>query len=109
LRLLFAFLLLACASGPGREEELLPEGPRDARIQEACAVTARSCTRCHELNRIVAAKLDSPREWKILVERMRLMPSSNISQPDADQATQCLVYRAYGPTGLAALAEEDSP
>ena len=102
--------LLACAAPTRREDVLLPEGTGDVRIQEACAVTARICTRCHELNRIAVAQLHSPREWQDLVQRMRLMPSSNITTEGAQEATRCLVHRAYGNAGLAQLTvQEDKP
>ena len=73
-------------------------------------MTARICTRCHELNRVAVMKLDSPREWQDLVDRMRLMPSSNITPQGDYQAKVCLVHRVFGTDGLARMTvQEDAP
>jgi hypothetical protein len=103
-----ALLLLcvwgACAGARERDASLLPRGETDGRIQEACTVTARTCSRCHEIDRVLVAHIDGPEGWRTLVERMRLMRSSAMTEHEADEAVTCLVYRAYGRRGLEALA-----
>jgi hypothetical protein len=100
LLLLSGLFTGSCAIPPSNEAALLPDGPVDRRIEEACALTARTCTRCHDLNRVYVAHLDKPASWQSLVWRMRYMPSSNITDDDARVVTTCLVYRLYGQPGL---------
>ena len=104
-RALVLFVFLGSCLTPSRNDAvLLPDGAGDRRIQEACAVTARTCSRCHEIDRVLVARLDTPREWQRLVERMRLMRSSAMTDAEADAAVTCLVYRRHGQAGLDALA-----
>ena len=76
--------------------ELLPAGETDGHIKEACAVTARTCTRCHDLGRVVAARQQTPERWRLLVDRMRLMRSSGITPSEEEAAVLCLTYRELG-------------
>ncbi len=71
-------------------------------------MTARVCTRCHGLSRIYVTRLDAPVRWRQLVARMRQMPSSNLTDAEAAEATTCLVYRAFGQQGLSDLATKEN-
>lgn len=95
-----AFLpLLACIVSclPGSSlGRLLPgDEPAPAEIREACTVTAKKCTRCHSIDRVLVAQVTSPHQWEAYVGRMRRMSSSGISAADAPQIVQCLVYRSF--------------
>jgi hypothetical protein len=77
---------------------LLPgDHPAPPEIREACTVTAKKCTRCHSIDRVLVAQVTSPNQWEAYVGRMRRMSSSGISAADAPQIVQCLVYRSFGP------------
>jgi hypothetical protein len=60
-------------------------------IREACALTSRKCTQCHERDRIVYARHSSS-EWRVTVERMRKFPGSAIYPADIDVIMRCLNY-----------------
>ena len=62
-------------------------------ISEACALTNRKCTACHDSDRIVDARF-SPGEWRTTVERMRQFPGSAISRADVEVVLRCLNYHA---------------
>lgn len=101
---LVAALAAACAFPPTPIELLLPEPElADPALRDACAVTATKCTTCHTLERVVVLRVASPRDWRPVVERMRLMRSSGISVADADVILHCLVVRSFGPHGLSEL------
>jgi hypothetical protein len=68
-------------------------------IRRACDMTARRCTRCHTVDRILVAHVSSPRQWEASVARMRHMPTSGIGDADGREIVRCLVYRSFGTTG----------
>jgi hypothetical protein len=57
---------------------------------------ARRCSRCHSLDRVAAMHIPQQRGWELLVNRMRLQPSSGISLADKDVIVRCIVYRKLG-------------
>jgi len=62
-------------------------------IKQACAVTERKCTACHERDRIVYAN-HNVREWQATVERMRTYPASAMTAADTQVIMRCLSYNA---------------
>jgi hypothetical protein len=56
---------------------------------------AQRCSRCHSLDRVAAMQVPRPRGWELLVNRMRLQPSSGISRADKDVIVRCIVYRKF--------------
>jgi hypothetical protein len=67
-----------------------PSAPPD--IREACALTERRCTACHDRDRIVDAHFTRD-EWPRTVERMRQMPGSTIAPNETDIILRCLLHR----------------
>jgi hypothetical protein len=67
-----------------------PTAPPD--VREACKLTERRCTACHDRDRIVDAHY-SRDEWPIIVERMRQMPGSTIAPTETDTILHCLLNR----------------
>lgn len=60
------------------------------KIKEACTLTERRCTECHDHDRIIDAHLNAG-EWATLVERMRQMPGSTIRPDETDIILRCLL------------------
>jgi hypothetical protein len=85
------------SSGSARQLSL------DDSIQKACAVTEQTCTRCHDLGKVRMTRLDSAREWRQLVLRMRRQAGSGITDDEVRAAETCLVYQNLGQRGLADL------
>ena len=100
-------MLGGCVTPRTNEQVIRATGHGDASIQAACDSTVRTCTRCHDLNRIMATRFGTPASVPVLVARMRYMRSSGITADDADQAVTCLVYRQFGRPGLAAVADRE--
>lgn len=75
----------------------------DASIQKACAMTEQTCARCHDLGKVRVTRLDSAREWRQLVLRMRRQAGSGITDDEVRAAETCLVYQDLGQRGLADL------
>jgi hypothetical protein len=95
----------ACTSTAKSNDAVLePGGRHDPRVEEACKVTAETCSRCHDWQKVVVAHFDQPMQWRDLVLRMRRMPGSGITDEEVREAETCLVYRDFGPRGLAELA-----
>jgi hypothetical protein len=95
----------SCAPPRTAEATLQPENAQEqARLREACNVTALVCTRCHDFARVTLVRFNRPQRWQLLVARMRYMQSSGITDEEAHQATECLVYRSFGQAGLDELA-----
>ena len=92
--MLFAALVVGLACHSPRWETQVQGHPPE--IQRACAVMARRCTRCHSLDRVAAMQIPQPRGWELLVNRMRLQPSSGISLADQEVIVRCIVYRKLG-------------
>ena len=66
-------------------------------IAEACSLTVRKCTACHDRDRIVYAR-HSPDEWRNIVEKMRRLPGSSITAAEGDIILRCLIYRTQSTT-----------
>jgi hypothetical protein len=79
--------IAACAPVPPFYE---PTAPAD--VREACKLTERRCTACHDRDRIVNAHY-SREEWPTIVERMRQMPGSTIAPTETDTILHCLLNR----------------
>ena len=97
MRVLWCLLVVACAAPATSDSVFLPDGRGDPGIREACFVTTRVCSRCHDLDRVLLSRFDGPGEVRALVDRMRLMPSSGVSAVAARKAVDCLVYRSAHP------------
>jgi hypothetical protein len=82
-----------------------PTMPPD--IRAGCALVEQRCTRCHTIDRVIAARVVSPRHWLAYVRRMRLQPQSGIAVEEESPIASCLVYRSFGPAGVAALAPHE--
>jgi hypothetical protein len=89
-----ALVVAACVGPRANDNVFLPDGRGDPGIREACSVTSRVCSRCHDLDRVLVTRFDHPAQWRALVDRMRLMPSSGVSDAAARLAVDCLVYRS---------------
>jgi len=61
-------------------------------IVEACTLTQRKCTACHDRDRIVDAQMTTS-EWRETVDRMRRFPGSNISPSEGEIVLRCLLRR----------------
>ncbi len=101
-RLVLLGMLAAC-----REPGSAPAGPLGAglesappEITRACELAAVRCSRCHPIERLLRAQVESPTHWRRYVHRMRLMPASGISLEDARRIVRCLVFRSFGRKGL---------
>lgn len=88
---LAALIAIAACSEPA------PQFPANAppEILQACALTERKCTACHERERFVEAR-HSPEQWRDIVDRMRRFPASSISPADAETILRCLNYHSSG-------------
>ena len=108
--LVLMLVIASCAPPRTAEANLHPENAHDqARLREACNVTARVCTRCHDFARVTLVRFDRPERWQLLVSRMRYMQSSGITEEEAHKATECLVYKSFGQPGLDELAHHAPP
>jgi hypothetical protein len=98
-------LLAACGAGAEGPEQLttaVTNAPTEIRAD--CALAAVRCSHCHTLDRVVNAPAGEPAFWQEHVHRMRLYPSSDIRPDEEAPIVRCLVYRSFGPDGLAAPA-----
>ena len=94
--MLLLSMLAACLPGPALGQ-LLPDQERaPVRIRESCTIAATKCTRCHSIDRVLVAQVQSPHQWETYVGRMRRMTASGISEADAPRIVECLVYRSFG-------------
>lgn len=100
--LLLATSVLAC-SAPSPPRIVAPTGATPD-IEAACRLAEARCSRCHPVDRILFARVDSPQHWEWYVARMRRQPQSGISELDAHDIVRCLVARSFG---LSALEEVD--
>jgi hypothetical protein len=109
--LLLMLAIVSCAPPRTAESSLRtdPSATDHPHLQEACNVTARVCTRCHDFARVTLVKFDRPERWQLLVSRMRYMQSSGITEEEAHKATECLVYKTFGQAGLDELAHHPTP
>ena len=89
-----AVAVLAC-SAPSASRLAAPAGaPPD--ITAACELAAHRCTQCHPIDRVLLARVESPRHWAYYVRRMRRQPHSGISEEDERVILRCLVARSFG-------------
>ncbi len=85
--------LIACAATVAcQEPAALYPASAPIQIREACELTERKCTACHDRERIVDAH-HTELEWSTTVDRMRRFPGSAISVADKDVIVRCLSYR----------------
>jgi hypothetical protein len=80
--------LVACQAPPALYP---PSAPPD--IREACALTERRCTECHDRDRILDAHNKNREDWDATIERMRQMPGSTIRPEETETILHCLLYR----------------
>lgn len=69
--------------------------PFPSDVEDACRLAASRCTRCHSIDRVILARVESPEHWHNYVERMRRQPQSGISMDDGEVITRCLVFRSF--------------
>jgi hypothetical protein len=86
--------VLACAGSTS--SRLNPPAGAPPDIQAACAVAAHRCTQCHTIDRVLLARVESPRHWEYYVTRMRRQPHSGISADDERIILRCLIARSFG-------------
>jgi hypothetical protein len=84
--------------------QVAPEAPVEIRM--GCALAESRCTRCHTIDRVLNAHVDSPTHWQAYVHRMRLQPQSGILPDEEPPILRCLVYRSFGSAGVASLPPE---
>jgi hypothetical protein len=85
---LVCLALMACQPAPSLYS---PSAPPD--IRDACTLTERRCTQCHDRGRIVEANYGRA-EWMSTIERMRQMPGSTIAPYETDTILHCLLQRS---------------
>lgn len=103
---LLALLLLAasCQAGPARlTREAGPSAPAD--IVSACRLADQRCDRCHPIERVLNARVQSFEQWQAVVHRMRLQPGSAIALGEEPALAYCLTYVTLG----AEAAEKSKP
>src|SRR6266446_5056851 len=94
-----SFVLVAVAAGPqlirnvnirsvSLEEINLPNATID--LTQAAFTMQQRCSKCHNLERVVAARKDA-RGWLATVNRMRKLPASGISEQDVKSVVLFLV------------------
>jgi hypothetical protein len=100
---LLACTLSACLlfARESRRLDAPPGAPVDVRL--GCALAENRCTRCHTVDRVLAARVSSPVHWQAYVHRMRLQPQSGILPDEERPILGCLVFRSFGAEGLASL------
>ena len=108
-------LAVALACGPtGRRappvERLMDgmSGP-DPATRAGCQLTARRCTACHDIDRVLAVHPADPLQWQQTIGKMRRMRGSGISDGDGHAILRCLVFRSFGAEGLRDLDAASAP
>jgi len=89
------FAMCAALLGFAACKEPSPIYPAGAspEIVQACALTERKCTLCHDRDRYEMQR-NTPDRWAQIVQKMRLFPGSAITPADADIIVRCLNHRA---------------
>ncbi len=77
-----------------------------AEVRSDCEVVVKRCNKCHTLDRVLVARVETRDHWRLYVERMRRMSGSGISRTDADAAVNCLAYRSELATDSQPEAQE---
>jgi hypothetical protein len=83
-------IVVACAEVPRGLLSSVPSPPQQ--VQRDCALATTRCTHCHPIDRIVVTRGVGERRWQMLVDQMRLKPSSGISPAEAAIIFRCLRY-----------------
>lgn len=90
----------ACSSSSGRRTlQVEPGAP--AELTEACRLADYRCSRCHPIERVLHARVESFEQWGAVVHRMRLQQGSAISDSDEPTIVRCLTYVTLGADALA--------
>jgi ferredoxin-NADP reductase/cytochrome c2 len=96
------FVLIALTAGPFlvrraavRDVSLqtIQMGAARIDLESAQALTQKRCSRCHALDRVLGARKDA-RGWLGTIDRMRALPGSGISEPDAKIILSYLISEA---------------
>jgi hypothetical protein len=66
--------------------------PLPPEIKEACALTATRCSHCHPIERVIVTRGIGIAKWEMVIDQMRLKPSSGISPDDAKTIARCLRF-----------------
>jgi hypothetical protein len=88
------WLLAATACGAAPPGLVGPDTP--VALRPSCQLAELRCSRCHSLDRVLVARVETPQHWVSYVERMRRQPSSGISPKEARSIVRCLVARSFG-------------
>ena len=88
--LLVSSALAACSGAQGSGAALAAAPFMPPHIQHACAMTARTCARCHDLGKVLITHFDASLPWRQLVLRMRRLPGSGITDDEVHAAETCL-------------------
>ena len=100
---LIAFAIaFACRPLPDNPGQRLLAGRADPdpEIERACELTGQRCTRCHDIDRVLNAKVSHPSHWERYIERMRMMNGSGISRAESPIILRCLVFWSFGRPGV---------
>ncbi len=103
VRALFAALVVLSACYVFERDHLQVAADAPVEIRSGCALAESRCTKCHTLDRVKNARIDSPAHWQAYVHRMRLQPQSGILPDEEDPILRCLVFRSFGAGGVAQL------
>jgi ferredoxin-NADP reductase len=96
------FVLIALTAGPfllrraavkDVSLQTIQMGAARIDLESAEALTQKRCSRCHALDRVLGARKDA-RGWLGTVDRMRALPGSGISEPDAKIILSYLISEA---------------
>ena len=95
-------IALACrsiAQDPARRL-MQGRGGADPAVVSACELTGQRCTRCHDIDRVLNAKVGHPAHWEKYIEKMRMMNGSGIARDEGPVILRCLVFWSFGRPGL---------
>lgn len=88
--LVLAAVAPACAEGP--RGLLAGTSSPPPEIAQACALASTRCSHCHPIERVVVTRGIGINKWQMVIEQMRLKPSSGISVDDARIIARCLRF-----------------
>ena len=99
----------ACRPLPDPGQRLLRgRADSDPEIARSCELTGQRCTRCHDIDRVLNAKVSHPSHWERYIERMRMMSGSGISRAESPIILRCLVFWSFGRPGVQFLDSEEA-